>query len=225
MAEDSLTAHIGRHSLEQHLVESKYILAQSSLKKQSLLSFPHPQWEYLIIAFSLKFRTAPLSWGLSHKRLTKSRQAPLYPCVPWQRFSTLRVCSKSKRCFCSLLMIFPSCFWLTKRGLVVLCYRLCPGTSGSPGRAHTELCNSGSPWESCRHTELEPVDIEYCIYCAHIMRRKHMFNHTCAQNICLQQWNIEVPQGSALSFVTAANSFLSPLGHIFLLGLTFHSLQ
>lgn len=47
----------------------------------SYSSFPHPQWEYLIIAFSLKFHTAPLSWGLSHKS-KDSQRADRHHCIP-----------------------------------------------------------------------------------------------------------------------------------------------
>lgn len=50
-----------------------------------------------------------------------------------------------KWCSCSLLMIFPSCFWFTKRGLVLLCYRLHPVTTASPrgGGPSGVLCELG----------------------------------------------------------------------------------
>lgn len=51
-----------------------------------------------------------------------------------------------------------------------------------------------------------------------------MFDHTYAQNICLQQCSLEVRR--VLPFCNSNYLFtLSLLGHIFLLGFTFHFLQ
>lgn len=55
---------------------------------------------YLVIAFSLKFYTVPLSWCwktfTEKQRFTMRRWAPLWQLcqsVPWQLFSTHRVCT------------------------------------------------------------------------------------------------------------------------------------
>lgn len=60
------------------------------------------------------------------------------------------------------------------------------------------------PMRGCRESKPMYIDVLYMyMCCAYIIKSKHMFNHTYAQSICLQQCNLQVPQGFVLSFATA----------------------
>lgn len=80
------------------------------------------------------------------------------------------------------------------------------------------------PMRGCRYTEFKSMytDVQYMyMCCVYIIKSKYMFNHTYAQNICLQQYNLEVPQGFVLSFVT-----IVPFSKVFISSLFFmHSLS
>lgn len=78
------------------------------------------------------------------------------------------------------------------------------------------------PMRGCRYTEFKSmyIDVQYMyMCCVYIIKGKYMFNHTYAQNICLQQCNLEVPQGSVLSFV-----MIVPFSEVFYIIFILHAL-